>query len=151
MQHNPTPPVMYTEVQKSSFIVWDQIQPISHVTWQVKYNTNFSLLCFFARDFLETLAYQGPTVHLDQRYNSISCPLSLSIHSFIKFIQLNSCIWLCFRVCRVPEGPKARQGHKEHRWDNSTSSLIPHVCSVTWLADTEKWKIWLIKGFPLDH
>lgn len=37
------------------------------------------------RAFLGTLEYQGPTVLLDQR------------------------------VCKVPEGPKAHQGHREHR------------------------------------
>lgn len=47
--------------------------------------------------------------------------LSRSIYSFIHFIQ--SCIHLCFRVCRVREDPRVRQGLKEYRWDNLTPNL----------------------------
>lgn len=51
--------------------------------------------------------------------------LNSSTHSFIHFIQ--SCIQLCFRVYRVREGPKARQGLKEYRWDNLTPNLFSQV------------------------
>lgn len=56
------------------------------------------------RGFLGTLEYQGPTVHLDQR------------------------------VCRVPEGPKARPGHKEYR---VMKDHLAHLAMLALLGDLE--------------
>lgn len=74
----------------------------------------------FKRAFLGTLEYQGPMVLLGQRYNnyyiiSLFVCICLFLHPPLKLIQLNVCICLCFRVCRVLEDPKAHLAHKDHR------------------------------------
>lgn len=147
MQCNPSPPQMYTKVQ---FYTWDKAQarPITHVT-NDRWNTDitFCNAPVFARAFRGTLEYQGPTVHLGQRYlsNTISLLQHPFIRSSIPFVQLNACMRLCFRVCWEPEGPLARQGQKERRWDDSIPNVILHWSSV------HTWKICLIQIFPLDQ
>lgn len=59
-------------------------------------------------------------------------------------IQLNSCIQLHFRVCRVQEVPKARQVQQEHRWGNLTPKFntCAHVLDSLMLRDGKCGFIW---------
>lgn len=58
--------------------------------------------------------------------------------------QLNPCLSLHFRVCKVPEDHQAHQGHKEHRWDQFTANFpfSPQFlsCWVTVLRKEGNWK-----------
>lgn len=59
--------------------------------------------------------------------------------------QLNPCLSLHFRVCKVPEDHQAHQGHKEHRWDTlQPIYLFQHKYSSAFILLDGNEYTWLL-------